>query len=237
MSFSYVKWLRRKTPQPETQMDAAVRYIRRRDQERQSSAPPTRCLPACGTPARRPHSARSCDLCAVRAAFSVPRGTTGKGVSSSQPVLRPVQPEPSDAELVELALGVEETDPAEVPVEVPQPPLPQPAPPPPREEEERPQQSFLPPGPAPKSAELQIPESWHGAFSREQQEWMGRELFTRNSAGNTVLTTDLRLWWYPPQPRPIFSQPPAGCLLRMSAVPLGAPPHVGIQADMPPAWL
>ena len=29
-SFSFVKWLRRKTPQPGTQMDAALKYIRMR---------------------------------------------------------------------------------------------------------------------------------------------------------------------------------------------------------------
>ncbi|KAJ8370906.1 hypothetical protein SKAU_G00109340 [Synaphobranchus kaupii] len=121
-----------------------------------------------------------------------------------------LKPSPEALKLTEASPAAAfASDPAEVPVEVPQPPLPQPAPPPPWEEEERPQQSFLPPGPASQSAELQIPESWHGAFSREQQEWMSRVLFTRNSAGNMVLTTELRLWWYPPQPRPIFSQPPA----------------------------
>ncbi|KAJ8364716.1 hypothetical protein SKAU_G00135470 [Synaphobranchus kaupii] len=192
----YVKWLRRKTPQPGTQMDAAVRYIRRRDQERQSSAPQLA--------ASQPAAPRPAGPTPLAPAISALLGRRSLSPGELQ-----AKPEPSDAELVELALGVEQTDPAEVPVEVPQPPLPQPAPPSPREEEERPQQSFLPPGPAPKSAELRIPESWRGAFSREQQEWMGRELFTRNSAGNTVLTTDLRLWWCPPEPRPIFSQPPA----------------------------
>ncbi|KAJ8370901.1 hypothetical protein SKAU_G00109290 [Synaphobranchus kaupii] len=167
----YVKRLRRKTPQPGTQMDAAVRYIRRRDQERQSSAPQLA--------ASQPAAPRPAGPTPLAPAISALLGRRSLSPGELQ-----AKPEPSDAELVELALGVEE-------------------------KEERPQQSFLPPGPAPQSAELQIPESWRGAFSREQQEWMGRELFTRNSAGNTVLTTDLRLWWYPPQPRPIFSQPPA----------------------------
>lgn len=31
--FSFVKWLRRKTPQPGSQMDAALKYIRMRDHE------------------------------------------------------------------------------------------------------------------------------------------------------------------------------------------------------------
>ncbi|KAL2082466.1 hypothetical protein ACEWY4_022284 [Coilia grayii] len=34
-------------------------------------------------------------------------------------------------------------------------------------------------------------------------------LFTIHSRGKTSLTTDLNLWWDPPQPRPTFAQPPA----------------------------
>nr|XP_055065265.1 uncharacterized protein LOC129447527 [Misgurnus anguillicaudatus] len=43
----------------------------------------------------------------------------------------------------------------------------------------------------------------------EEQEWIGRELFKPDSEGRTKLTTDLKLWWDPPQPRPSYTQPPA----------------------------
>ncbi|KAL2080701.1 hypothetical protein ACEWY4_024494 [Coilia grayii] len=62
---------------------------------------------------------------------------------------------------------------------------------------------------APAAAEPTIPESWRTTLSREQQEWVGRALFTIDSRGKTSLTTDLNLWWDPPQPRPTFAQPPA----------------------------
>lgn len=57
--------------------------------------------------------------------------------------------------------------------------------------------------------QLLIPESWRAAFSREQQEWIIRVLFTKDGLGKTVLTTDLNLWWYPPQPWAVYYQPPA----------------------------
>lgn len=72
-----------------------------------------------------------------------------------------------------------------------------------------PRQSFLPPRPASESAELLLPESWRSSLTKEQQQWIGRTLFTRNSFGRSTLTTDLVTWWNPPQPRPIYNQPPA----------------------------
>ncbi|KAK0153862.1 hypothetical protein N1851_004054 [Merluccius polli] len=78
------------------------------------------------------------------------------------------------------------------------------------------------------SASLQcarLPESWRTALTGEEQEWIGRELFQPDSKGRTTLTTDLKLWWYPPQPRPTTRL--TSCLLRMSAVPLDAPASVG----------
>eukprot|EP00063_Salmo_salar_P065245 XP_014040080.1 PREDICTED: uncharacterized protein LOC106593263 [Salmo salar] len=77
------------------------------------------------------------------------------------------------------------------------------------EEEDLPRQSFLPPRPASESAELLLPESWRSSLTKEQQRWIGRTLFTRNSFGRSTLTTDLVTWWTPPQPRPIYNQPPA----------------------------
>ncbi|XP_056120618.1 uncharacterized protein LOC130097702 [Rhinichthys klamathensis goyatoka] len=56
---------------------------------------------------------------------------------------------------------------------------------------------------------LLLPESWRAVLNKEQQQWIGRSLFTRGRTGRSQLTTELCLWWYPPQPRLIYSQPPA----------------------------
>ncbi|KAL0966864.1 hypothetical protein UPYG_G00301130 [Umbra pygmaea] len=77
----------------------------------------------------------------------------------------------------------------------------------PPQEEEVSSQSSLPPKPALGSAEL-LPESWRSTLNKDQQQWIGRVLFTRGSTGRSQLTTDLNLWWYPPQPRPVYDQPP-----------------------------
>jgi hypothetical protein len=50
---------------------------------------------------------------------------------------------------------------------------------------------------------------WRTALTVEEQEWIGRELFKTDSEGRSKLTTDLKLWWDPPQPRPSYTQPPA----------------------------
>ncbi|XP_056127239.1 uncharacterized protein LOC130104727 [Rhinichthys klamathensis goyatoka] len=63
--------------------------------------------------------------------------------------------------------------------------------------------------PTPASAESRLPESWRTALTVEEQEWIGRELFRKDSEGRSKLTTDLKLWWDPPQPRPSYTQPPA----------------------------
>lgn len=57
--------------------------------------------------------------------------------------------------------------------------------------------------------QLLLPESWRAVLNKEQQQWIGHTLFTRGRTGRSQLTTELRLWWYPPQPRLIYSQPPA----------------------------
>ncbi|XP_028995372.1 uncharacterized protein LOC114848792 [Betta splendens] len=54
-----------------------------------------------------------------------------------------------------------------------------------------------------------LPHSWRQTLPEEQQDWVGRALFTRNARGQRVLTTDLRLWWYPPGARPLYTQTPA----------------------------
>ncbi|XP_051800637.1 uncharacterized protein LOC127532673 [Acanthochromis polyacanthus] len=86
------------------------------------------------------------------------------------------------------------------------PPLvqaPPPSPPPPAAME---QAAHLPP-PA-GGAEL-LPETWRAALTAEQQQWIGRVLFSRDSRGRPRLIGDLNLWWFPPQTRPVYSQPPA----------------------------
>ncbi|XP_078811401.1 uncharacterized protein LOC144995549 [Oryzias latipes] len=74
--------------------------------------------------------------------------------------------------------------------------------------EEQPVPAVLPPPPSAGNAEL-LPESWRAALTVEQQQWIGRVLFTRDSSGRSKLITELNLWWNPPQPRPIYHQPPA----------------------------
>ncbi|CAM4570339.1 unnamed protein product [Leuciscus chuanchicus] len=137
---TFVKWLRRKTPQPGTSMDAARKYILGRDKERSAEAAAAggrwgRSSPT--TTSSGPQQGR----CFCRASRSLP---------CSQPYWEGVQ--------------------------------------------------------WPQS---RLPESWRTALTGEEQEWIGRELFKTDSEGRTKLTTDLKLWWDPPQPRPSYTQPPA----------------------------
>ncbi|KAM8867922.1 uncharacterized protein ACB058_005817 [Synchiropus picturatus] len=53
-----------------------------------------------------------------------------------------------------------------------------------------------------------LPRGWRATLPEEQQDWVGRALFCRTDSGQSVLKTDLQMWWYPPGPRPIYSQPP-----------------------------
>ncbi|XP_053724454.1 uncharacterized protein LOC128760806 isoform X1 [Synchiropus splendidus] len=53
-----------------------------------------------------------------------------------------------------------------------------------------------------------LPRGWRATLPEEQQDWVGRALFCQMDSGKSVLKKDLRLWWYPPGPRPIYSQPP-----------------------------
>nr|XP_054600042.1 uncharacterized protein LOC107372644 [Nothobranchius furzeri] len=147
------------------------------------------------------------------------------------PSSRPARPptasgEPSDEELVQAV--VDQGQPSGVQAPLPLPP-PSPSPPPPvaaknpsagREEptdeelleaaQETPAlpAAVLPPPPPAASSKL-LPESWQAALTAEQQEWIGRVLFTRDRAGRPRLITELSPWWYPPQPRAVYTQPPA----------------------------
>ncbi|KAJ4919490.1 hypothetical protein JOQ06_025908 [Pogonophryne albipinna] len=133
--------------------------------------------------------------------------------------------EPTDEELLE---ATQEQDHALRPPAVVQPaPAPSSLPPPaatasPRAaapgQEELPGPAFLPPPPR----EL-LPVSWRAALTVEQQQWIGRVLFTRDQWGRPSLITDLSLWWNPPQSRPIYHRP----LLCMSALTCPQPSCTG----------
>ncbi|XP_056614654.1 uncharacterized protein LOC130429852 [Triplophysa dalaica] len=57
-------------------------------------------------------------------------------------------------------------------------------------------------------SEVVLPESWKRSLPKEQHSWIVRALF-RQRGGKTVLTEDLQMWWYPPQPHLQYHQPPA----------------------------
>ncbi|KAM9341602.1 uncharacterized protein ABDE67_015265 [Symphorus nematophorus] len=68
-----------------------------------------------------------------------------------------------------------------------------------------------PPGPleaAASSGAKLLPKGWRQTLPEEQQDWVGRALFTRGAGGQPVLTGELRLWWFPPGDRPLYTQPP-----------------------------
>ncbi|XP_066555464.1 uncharacterized protein LOC136746705 [Amia ocellicauda] len=54
-----------------------------------------------------------------------------------------------------------------------------------------------------------LPEGWKQTLPAEQLQWVSRALCTRSRSGKLELTSDLCLWWFPPQPCPVYRQPPA----------------------------
>ncbi|XP_019626538.1 PREDICTED: uncharacterized protein LOC109471641 [Branchiostoma belcheri] len=60
-----------------------------------------------------------------------------------------------------------------------------------------------------QSAEITLPTAWLlSQLPAEQWDWLGKAMF-RNVAGRPKLVTDIRLWWYPPQPVLCLPQAPA----------------------------
>ncbi|XP_066554861.1 uncharacterized protein LOC136744559 [Amia ocellicauda] len=59
------------------------------------------------------------------------------------------------------------------------------------------------------SPSVLLPEGWKQMLPAEQLQWVSKALFTRSRFGKLVLTSDLCLWWFPPQPCPVYRQPPA----------------------------
>ncbi|XP_078795050.1 uncharacterized protein LOC144988490 [Oryzias latipes] len=69
------------------------------------------------------------------------------------------------------------------------------------------------PGPSPsvaaaKSA-LELPVHWKEQLPRFQHEWIAKTLFKANPrTGKAELVSQLKLWWHPPQPALVHTQPP-----------------------------
>ncbi len=57
--------------------------------------------------------------------------------------------------------------------------------------------------------ELLLPEGWKHTLPKEQHLWVSKAFFTRDKSGRLALTKNLRHWWHPPGPRPLYSQPPS----------------------------
>ncbi|MEQ2162429.1 hypothetical protein GOODEAATRI_019699, partial [Goodea atripinnis] len=60
-----------------------------------------------------------------------------------------------------------------------------------------------------KRAMVVLLESWKSSLPPEQQEWLSRALFIKDRTGRAVLSKELQLWYHPPGPRLIYSQPPS----------------------------
>ncbi|XP_059207062.1 uncharacterized protein LOC131986227 [Centropristis striata] len=219
-----VDYLRRTAPAPGTQMENAVRYVRGRDRQRArtaaaaasstttaSSSSSTASVSAASQRSRsssQPLSSKLAafvsgrrSLSAVEMQAKVLKMVAPKPAfpASSFAPFRPALPstpseEPSDKELVQAVVDMEQSAAGDAAAQ-----------PPPKEDSEP---AFLPPLPPAGSAEL-LPQSWRAALTAEQQEWIGRVLFSRGSRGRSQLNQDLNLWWYPPQARPVYNQPPA----------------------------
>ncbi|XP_024114507.1 uncharacterized protein LOC112136815 [Oryzias melastigma] len=229
----FVKYLRRKVPAPGTQMENAIRFIKARDKQKAaavSSAPAASASASAAAAAAIPSTSSSSSASASappgvvataahrftafvsgRRSLSVVemqakvKKLVGKPAfpASSRPASSSAaSEEPTEEELVSAVVDIESSH-------VQAPPAPG-APPPPLDvvAEEQPAPAGVPPPPSAGNAEL-LPESWRAALTAEQQQWIGRVLFSRDSSGKSRLTTELNLWWNPPQPRPIYNQPPA----------------------------
>ncbi|CAL8311590.1 unnamed protein product [Lota lota] len=113
------------------------------------------------------------------------------------------QPEPSDAELIAAADAAESQLARDAPPAVTPPGPSAPAFPPAGDVPGQPLPPVLTSG-----TEL-LPRSWRQTLPEEQQDWLGRAMFTRGTGAHPVLTSELRLWWFPPGDRPLYAQPPA----------------------------
>ncbi|XP_062340201.1 uncharacterized protein LOC134038681 [Osmerus eperlanus] len=177
----FVKWLRRKTPQPGSQMDAALKYIRMRDHKVAAAAgvggPTSTHAASTPVPILPPPS---------RPASQAQKGRLGEVVSQCLGQQRPLTPQALQAKVMKVIKP--SLKPAAPAVSIPQRPA---------------QDSFT-------DAELAglCPPGWRGTLSTAQQQWIGRVLFVWKN-NRAEVRPDLQLWYEPPQPRPIYNQPPA----------------------------
>ncbi|CAB1441186.1 unnamed protein product [Pleuronectes platessa] len=54
-----------------------------------------------------------------------------------------------------------------------------------------------------------LPKGWRKTLPEEQQEWLGRALFTCGTGKKPVLTGELHFWWSPPGARELYTQIPS----------------------------
>ncbi len=87
--------------------------------------------------------------------------------------------------------------------------------------------------------QLLLPEGWKQTLPKEQHLWVSKALFIRDKSGRLALTKNLRLWWFPPGPRPLYVQPPPSPdgFFSCQTVLVGPLPHVGIQVAVHTAHL
>ncbi len=57
--------------------------------------------------------------------------------------------------------------------------------------------------------QLLLPEGRKQTLPKQQHLWVSKALFTKDKSGRLALTKNLRLWWFPPGPRPLYVQPPS----------------------------
>ncbi|XP_035986065.1 uncharacterized protein LOC118559450 [Fundulus heteroclitus] len=227
-----VDYLQRTSPAPGSHMEKAVGYVRRRDRQRAASSSTTGARITVSFVSSR----RSLSGVEIQAALKKLSSSTKPAVpAETQDQLLPPRPpvEPSDEELMRASGDTEKSSDKDAEAGPSTSSLPQGEPAISAELGDPTDQELLeasaegrasvqpldPPEPPsrqdaqlrrdPLSAAELLPESWRAALSSEQQDWIGRTLFMRDRLGRSCLTANLNLWWFPPQPRPVYHQPPA----------------------------
>lgn len=55
----------------------------------------------------------------------------------------------------------------------------------------------------------QLPRLWSEGFPPEDHRWIAKVLFRMGAKDKLQLQDNLKLWYFPPQPSPIYHQPPS----------------------------
>ncbi|XP_036002869.1 uncharacterized protein LOC110368348 [Fundulus heteroclitus] len=255
-----VDYLQRTSPAPGSHMEKAVGYVRRRDRQRAASSSTTG---GAAPPKLASHFAAFVSSCRSLSGVEIQAALKKLGSSAKPAVPAETQDQllpPSDEELMRASGDAKKSSDKNAEAGPSTSSLPQGEPAVSAELGDPTDQELLeasaegrasvqpldPPEPPsrqdaqlrrdPLSAAELLPESWRAALSAEQQDWIGRTLFMRDCLGRSRLTANLNLWWSPPQPRPVYHQPPASRpLLLLSAVLVDASQGVASAADLPPA--